>query len=79
MKSLLLALCVASALRAQPSDPTTQLLNTLNTASLQLQALGTLTLNNNTFVQLVQVLNTVFGSLSNSALPFYYTQMHSIS
>lgn len=79
MKSLLLALCVAATLRAQSSDPTTQLLNTLNTASLQLQALGTLTLNNNTFVQLVQVLNTVFGSLSNSALPFYYTQMNSIS
>lgn len=79
MKSLLLALLVVGSLRAQASDPTTQLLNTLNTASLQLQALGTLTLNNNTFVQLVQVLNSVFGSMQTSVLPFYYSQMQSIN
>jgi len=79
MKTLLLALFVIGTIRAQTSDPTTQLLNTLNTASLQLQALGTLTLNNNTFVQLVQVLNSVFGSMQTSVLPFYYSQMQSIN
>lgn len=79
MKSLLLVLCVISALRAQNGDPTAQLLNTLNTASLQLQALGTLTVNNNTFTQLVQVLHQVFWSLADSAVPFYNNQMDIVS
>lgn len=78
MRTLLLPLLIAGALRAQTTDPTAQLVNQLNTASLQLQALGTLTLNNNTFVQLVQVLNTVFGNMRASMMPFYYSQMKSI-
>lgn len=78
MKSLLLALLLAASLRCQATDPTTQLINTLNTASLQLQALGTLTLNNNTYVQLVQVLNVVFGNLRTSVMPYYYSQMSRI-
>lgn len=78
MKTLLLPLLIVGALRASGSDPTAQLVNTLNTASLQLQALGTLTLNNNTFVQLVQVLNTVFGSMNASVMPFYFAQMKSL-
>lgn len=77
MRKLLLALLAAGSL-AQLADPTAQLVSTLNTASLQLQALGTLTLNNNTFVQLVQVLNVVFGQMSTSVAPFYYTHMQGI-
>lgn len=78
MKALLLALLAITAINTQATDPTTQLVNVLNTASLQLQALGTLTVNNNTYVQLVQVLNSVFGNMQTSVVPFYYSQMSRI-
>ena len=80
MKSLfVLTFFLAFFVRFTSADPSSQLLATINSASLQLQALGTLTLNNNTFTQLVQVLNGVFGSMAVTTVPFYNTQVATLN
>lgn len=80
MKSLfVLTFFLAFFARMTSADPTSQLLTAINSASIQLQALGTLTLNNNTFTQLVQVLNGVFGSMAVTTVPFYNTQVATLN
>lgn len=75
MKLLLLVALLTLGSKAQ-IDPTNQLLNALTANSMLLQSLGTLTLNNNTFTQLIQVINGVFGSIQGTVVP-YYTQQFS--
>jgi len=72
MKLLLLVALLTFGSKAQ-IDPTNQLLNALTANSMLLQSLGTQTLNNNTFTQLIQVINGVFGSIQGTIVP-YYTQ-----
>ena len=76
---VLLLLILTPIVRSQTPDATSQLLTAINSASIQVQALGTLTLNNNTFTQLVQVLNGVFGSMAVTTVPYYNTQVASLT
>ena len=77
--TLIMTLCLISSIESQTNDPTAILLSAINSASMQLQALGTLTLNNNTFTQLIQVLNGVFGSMQVTTVPFYQTQISQLN
>ena len=80
MKSLfILTLFLTTLVHFSTSDPSAQLLTAINSASMQLQALGTHTLNNHTFTQLIQVLNGVFGSMAVTTVPFYNTQITTLN
>lgn len=70
---LLLAITLSLAISSISNQQiaTQQLINIINTNALQLQALGTLTLNNFTYTQLCLIVGSVFGAMQMTVIPSY--------